>query len=182
MAELQFRMFKDDSLKVVDHVHAFDSDCDDAPTASAISWSLPDQSMEMMLMQLMIQTYSLSWGVSHIKDAYEEEVIPFVKNLTESFTLFEKGLYKEVNEMKAIFKQIEIEIFENAKLKAQLQAKFSEPQLNQNGTSVNTKFEKPPTSGHTTQFIPKVVEKIDLSKIVTLHMHTVTPPKSDCSE
>ncbi|GJT10263.1 hypothetical protein Tco_0857305 [Tanacetum coccineum] len=32
-----------------------------------------------------------SWGVSHIKDAYEEEVIPFVNNLRESFKLFEKG-------------------------------------------------------------------------------------------
>ncbi|GKC30046.1 hypothetical protein Tco_1037340 [Tanacetum coccineum] len=51
-----------------------------------------------------------SWGVSHIKDAYEEEVILFVKNLKESFTLFEKGLYKEVNEMKSIFKQMENEV------------------------------------------------------------------------
>ncbi|GJY38205.1 hypothetical protein Tco_0424569 [Tanacetum coccineum] len=51
-----------------------------------------------------------SWRVSHIKDAYEEDVIPFVKNLIESFTLFEKGLYKEVNEMKAIFQQMENEV------------------------------------------------------------------------
>nr|GEX59261.1 JmjC domain-containing protein [Tanacetum cinerariifolium] len=33
-------------------------------------------------------------GMNHIKDAYEEEVIPLVKNLRESFELFEMGLYK----------------------------------------------------------------------------------------
>ncbi|GKA43803.1 hypothetical protein Tco_0736527 [Tanacetum coccineum] len=51
-----------------------------------------------------------NWGMNHIKDAYEEEVIPFVTNLRESFKLFEMGLYKEVNEMTAIFKQMENEV------------------------------------------------------------------------
>ncbi|GJX50902.1 retrovirus-related pol polyprotein from transposon TNT 1-94 [Tanacetum coccineum] len=73
------------------------------------------------------------------------------------------------------------QIFENAMLRAQLQANISEPKMNQNGTSVNTKFEKPSTSGNKlyvvapfpkTQFIPKVVEKNNLSKIVTSHLNT----------
>ncbi|GKD54033.1 hypothetical protein Tco_1287420 [Tanacetum coccineum] len=53
--------------------------------------------------------------------------------------------------------------------------------MNKKGTSVNTKFVKPPTSGNKlyfvipfpkTQFIPKVVEKNDLSKTITSHLHT----------
>ncbi|GKE69210.1 hypothetical protein Tco_1527282 [Tanacetum coccineum] len=39
-----------------------------------------------------------NWGMKHIKDAYEAEVIPFVKNLRESFKIFEMGLYKEKKE------------------------------------------------------------------------------------
>ncbi|GJW70058.1 retrovirus-related pol polyprotein from transposon TNT 1-94 [Tanacetum coccineum] len=173
---------------------------------------------------VILGIYEGSWGVSDIKDAYIEEVVPFVTNLKESFKLFEMGLYKEYNEMKVIFKQMEHEVnrcsvekkyFEIEKkkllinndrlledniscdvmfqkieddnvslafqLRAQLQAKVSEPHVNYNGTSVNTKFAKPPTLGNKlyyvtlfpkTQFIPKVVEKNDLSKIVTSHLHT----------
>ncbi|GJZ94995.1 UBN2 domain-containing protein [Tanacetum coccineum] len=53
--------------------------------------------------------------------------------------------------------------------------------MDQNGTSLNTKFAKPSTSGSKlysvtpfpkTQFIPKFVEKIDLSKTVTSHLQT----------
>ncbi|GKC11321.1 hypothetical protein Tco_1008103 [Tanacetum coccineum] len=53
--------------------------------------------------------------------------------------------------------------------------------MNQNGTSVNTKFAKPPTSGtklHSvtpfpkSQFIPKFVGENDLTKTVTSHLHT----------
>ncbi|GJX61755.1 hypothetical protein Tco_0294655 [Tanacetum coccineum] len=51
-----------------------------------------------------------NWGVMHIKGAFKEDVIPFFKNLRESFKLFELGLYKEVNEMKGIFKQMEDEV------------------------------------------------------------------------
>ncbi|GJZ04481.1 hypothetical protein Tco_0537756 [Tanacetum coccineum] len=74
-----------------------------------------------------------------------------------------------------------VEISQNAKLRAQLQEKFSEPQVNQKGISMNTKFLKPSTSGNKlylvtpfskTQFIPKIVEKNDLSKIVTSHLNT----------
>ncbi|GKB84238.1 hypothetical protein Tco_0956510 [Tanacetum coccineum] len=72
-------------------------------------------------------------------------------------------------------------ISENNKLRAQLKAKFFESQLNQNGTSVNTKLFKPPTSGTKlysvtlfpkSKVIPKVVEKHDLSKSITSHLTT----------
>ncbi|GJZ73381.1 retrovirus-related pol polyprotein from transposon TNT 1-94 [Tanacetum coccineum] len=62
-----------------------------------------------------------------------------------------------------------------------LRAKFFEPRVSQNGTSVNTKFAKPSTSGNKlysvtplpkTHFIPKVMKKNDLSKTVTLHFYT----------
>ncbi|GJV73714.1 retrovirus-related pol polyprotein from transposon TNT 1-94 [Tanacetum coccineum] len=77
--------------------------------------------------------------------------------------------------------KLDNQIFKNAMLRAQLQANISEPKMNQNGTSVNTKFEKLSTSGNKlydvapfpkTQFIPKVVEKNNLSKIVTSHLNT----------
>ncbi|GKC34341.1 hypothetical protein Tco_1046725 [Tanacetum coccineum] len=73
------------------------------------------------------------------------------------------------------------QISENNKLRAQLKAKFSESQLNQNGTNVNTKLFEPPTSGTKlysltplpkSKLIPKVVEKNDLSKPVTSHLTT----------
>ncbi|GKD27211.1 retrovirus-related pol polyprotein from transposon TNT 1-94 [Tanacetum coccineum] len=48
-----------------------------------------------------------NWGVMHIKGAFKEDVKPFFKNLRESFKKFEMGLYQEVNEMEAIFKQME---------------------------------------------------------------------------
>ncbi|GJR19395.1 integrase, catalytic region, zinc finger, CCHC-type containing protein [Tanacetum coccineum] len=73
------------------------------------------------------------------------------------------------------------EISENNKLRAQLKGKFSESQMNHNGTSVNTKLSKPPTSGTKvysvtplpkSKVIPKVVEKNDLSKSVNSHLTT----------
>ncbi|GJT70841.1 hypothetical protein Tco_1030127 [Tanacetum coccineum] len=60
-------------------------------------------------------------------------------------------------------------------------SEFSEPQLNQNGTSVNTKLSKPPTSRNKiyavtplpkSKVTPKVVEKNNLSKSVNSHLTT----------
>ncbi|GKC51571.1 hypothetical protein Tco_1074316 [Tanacetum coccineum] len=74
-----------------------------------------------------------------------------------------------------------LQISENNKIRAKLKEKFFESQLNQNGTSVNTKFAKPPTSVtklyHVSplpksRFIPNVVEKNDLIKTVTSHLTT----------
>ncbi|GJT50589.1 retrovirus-related pol polyprotein from transposon TNT 1-94 [Tanacetum coccineum] len=73
------------------------------------------------------------------------------------------------------------QIYENYKLRAQLKGKFSESQMNHNGTSVNTKLSKPSTSitklYSVTSFpksklIPKVVEKNDLSKSVNSYLTT----------
>ncbi|GKE48448.1 hypothetical protein Tco_1479706 [Tanacetum coccineum] len=73
------------------------------------------------------------------------------------------------------------QISENNKLRAQLKGKFSESQMNHNGTSVNTKLSKPSTSGTKlysvtpllkSKVIPKVVKKNDLSKSTTSHLTT----------
>ncbi|GJS29843.1 hypothetical protein Tco_0490463 [Tanacetum coccineum] len=76
-------------------------------------------------------------------------------------------------------------IYENATLRAQLHTMFSEQQSEVKGTSANTMFAKPSILGKPpstlgtklyyvtpfpkTRFIPKVVEKHDLSKPVTSH-------------
>ncbi|GJV76698.1 hypothetical protein Tco_1508282 [Tanacetum coccineum] len=73
------------------------------------------------------------------------------------------------------------QIFENNKLRPHFKGKFSEPQMNHNGTSVNTKLSKPSTSGTKlysvtllpkSNVIPKVVKKNDLIKSVTSHLTT----------
>ncbi|GKA17368.1 hypothetical protein Tco_0697205 [Tanacetum coccineum] len=51
-----------------------------------------------------------SWEQSDIKGAFTKDVIPFFKNLKETFKLFEKGLNDEVKEMKDIFKQMKDEV------------------------------------------------------------------------
>nr|GEW40234.1 Gag-Pol polyprotein [Tanacetum cinerariifolium] len=51
-----------------------------------------------------------SWEQSDIKGAFKADVIPFSKNLKETFKLFENGFIREVKEMKDIFKQIEDEV------------------------------------------------------------------------
>ncbi|GJU20890.1 hypothetical protein Tco_1154232 [Tanacetum coccineum] len=89
-----------------------------------------------------------SWRVSHIKDAYEEEVLPFVKNLRESFTLFEKEInnkYFEIDDLKAQLQEKSIVVNELKKLLAKLKGKSQ---------------------------VTPCVEKIDLSKTVTSHLHT----------
>ncbi|GJX31635.1 hypothetical protein Tco_0241490 [Tanacetum coccineum] len=51
-----------------------------------------------------------SWEQSDIKGAFKKDVIPFSKNLKETFKLFEKGFITEVKEMKDIFEQMEDEV------------------------------------------------------------------------
>ncbi|GKC24686.1 putative reverse transcriptase domain-containing protein [Tanacetum coccineum] len=51
-----------------------------------------------------------NWETTDIKGAFTKDVIPFFKNLRETFKLFEKGLNDEVKEMKDIFKQLEDEV------------------------------------------------------------------------
>ncbi|GJT61705.1 hypothetical protein Tco_1005238 [Tanacetum coccineum] len=50
------------------------------------------------------------WGFEHIRKAFKKVVIPFVTSLRESFTTFDQGLFKEINEIKAVFNQTETEV------------------------------------------------------------------------
>ncbi|GKD00654.1 retrovirus-related pol polyprotein from transposon TNT 1-94 [Tanacetum coccineum] len=50
-----------------------------------------------------------TWGFEHIQKAFEKDVIPFVNTLRKSFATFDQGLFKEINEMKSIFNQMETE-------------------------------------------------------------------------
>ncbi|GJR78148.1 hypothetical protein Tco_0148933 [Tanacetum coccineum] len=52
----------------------------------------------------------VSWEQSDIKGTFKADVIPFSKNLKETFKFFKKGFIAEVKEMKDIFEQIEDEI------------------------------------------------------------------------
>nr|GEY54418.1 hypothetical protein [Tanacetum cinerariifolium] len=49
-------------------------------------------------------------GFEHIRGASEKDVIPFVKTLREYFQLFDKGLTKEINNLKEVFNQMETEV------------------------------------------------------------------------
>ncbi|GKB10141.1 hypothetical protein Tco_0844064 [Tanacetum coccineum] len=51
-----------------------------------------------------------TWRFKHIRGAFEKDVIPFVKSLRESFHNFDQGIFKEINEMKAVFNQMETEV------------------------------------------------------------------------
>ncbi|GJY88279.1 integrase, catalytic region, zinc finger, CCHC-type containing protein [Tanacetum coccineum] len=73
----------------------------------------PVQNKDMIFFvvdQMKSQVEQCSWETTDIRGAFKQDVIPFFKNLRETFKLFEKGLYKEVNEMKDIFKQMEYEV------------------------------------------------------------------------
>nr|GFA15278.1 hypothetical protein [Tanacetum cinerariifolium] len=51
-----------------------------------------------------------SWEQSNIKGAFKKDVIPFSKNLKETFIFFEKGFIAEDKEMKEMFKQMKDEV------------------------------------------------------------------------
>ncbi|GKB99469.1 hypothetical protein Tco_0985606, partial [Tanacetum coccineum] len=51
-----------------------------------------------------------SWVFEHIQRAYERDVNPFVKTLKDYFHMFDKGLHKEITDMKEVFNQMEIEV------------------------------------------------------------------------
>ncbi|GJT83736.1 hypothetical protein Tco_1058078 [Tanacetum coccineum] len=46
-------------------------------------------------------------GFKHIREAFEKDIIPFVKSLKDTFTTFDQGLFKEITEMKEAFNQME---------------------------------------------------------------------------
>ncbi|GJX21429.1 hypothetical protein Tco_0224106 [Tanacetum coccineum] len=107
----------------------------------------------------------------------------------EHLKLVYKNLYDSIKQTRAKTKlqtdslqqKLNDQISKNNKLRARLKEKFSESQKNKKGTSVNTKFAKPPTSGTNlysvtplpeSKFAPKVVEKNDSTKTVTSHLTT----------
>ncbi|GKE67979.1 hypothetical protein Tco_1522140, partial [Tanacetum coccineum] len=115
--------------------------------------------------------------------------VSFLAKEKEQIKLEYKKLYDSIKQTRAKTKlqtdslqqKLNDRILENNKLRAQLKGKFSESQMNHNGTSVNTKLSNPPTSGTKlysvtrlpkSKVIPKVVEKYDFSKSVKSHLNT----------
>ncbi|GKE55089.1 hypothetical protein Tco_1490245 [Tanacetum coccineum] len=51
-----------------------------------------------------------AWGFEHTKEVFVTEVIPFMNSLRESFKDFANDLHLELNEIKAVFNQMEAEL------------------------------------------------------------------------
>ncbi|GKB38510.1 hypothetical protein Tco_0883452 [Tanacetum coccineum] len=94
------------------------------------------QKIEDENVSLAFHVSSLVKEREHIKLEYKK-LYDSIKQTREKTKLQTDSLQQKLND----------QIYENNKLIAQLKAKFSESQLNQNGTRVNTKLSKPPTSG-----------------------------------
>ncbi|GJY69549.1 hypothetical protein Tco_0472531 [Tanacetum coccineum] len=138
----------------------------------------PVQNKNTMLIQkkedenvaLAFQISSLVKEQEHLKLVYKNHY-DSIKQTRAKIKLQTDSLQQKLND----------QIFENNKLKEKLKAMFFESQMNQNGTSMNTKFVKSSTLRNKlysvtplpkSQFIPKVVEKNDLSKTATSHLTT----------
>ncbi|GJV73838.1 hypothetical protein Tco_1493833 [Tanacetum coccineum] len=128
------------------------------------------QKIEDENVSLAFQVSSLVKEREHIKLEYKK-LYDSIKQTRAKTKLQTDSLQQKLND----------QISKNNKLRAQLKGKFSESQMNHNGTSVNTKLSKPSTSGTKlysvtlfpkSKVIPKVVEKNDLSKSVTSHLTT----------
>ncbi|GJZ20060.1 hypothetical protein Tco_0556650 [Tanacetum coccineum] len=135
------------SIFKADHVDAFDSNCDEAPTASAIFMARLSFSTE-----------------------YSEHLVSNINSYDELMS--DSNVISYANYMTTI---------ENDVSQSVPPPKQDNAMILSNGTGVNTKFVKPLTSGNKlyfvtsfpkTQFIPKVVEKFDLTKTVTSQLHT----------
>ncbi|GJZ80789.1 hypothetical protein Tco_0645783 [Tanacetum coccineum] len=74
------------------------------------------------------------------QDKYIDEILVLEKD--------KKALETMIQRLDDEIVSLAFQIYKNAKLRAQSQAKFSETQKNKEGTSVNTKFRKPATSGN----------------------------------
>ncbi|GKE54304.1 hypothetical protein Tco_1489460, partial [Tanacetum coccineum] len=75
---------------------------------SPVSKMSPPKSVTKVFPKRLPSTSQIgSWETTDIKGAFKQDVIPFFKNLRETFKLFETGLYKEVSKMKGIFQQME---------------------------------------------------------------------------
>nr|GEW23516.1 hypothetical protein [Tanacetum cinerariifolium] len=102
---------------------AFNSDCDEAPSASAVlmaklsayeSYVLSEKYDPLSVIDseetLDLAEVTRTWGFEHIRKAFKKDVIPFVKSLRESFTTFDQGLFKEINKMEVVLNQMETEV------------------------------------------------------------------------
>ncbi|GJZ21107.1 hypothetical protein Tco_0558146 [Tanacetum coccineum] len=94
------------------------------------------QKIEDENVSLAFHVSSLVKEREHIKLEYKK-LYDSIKQTREKTKLQTDSLQQKLSD----------QISKNNKLIAQLKAKFSESQLNQNGTSVNSKLSKPPTSG-----------------------------------
>ncbi|GKB14029.1 hypothetical protein Tco_0847952 [Tanacetum coccineum] len=131
-------------------------------TLDHLSQKLDDENVS-----LEFQVMSLEKENEHLKAIYEN-LFDSIKQTRAQTKIKTDSLQEKLNDT----------IYENAKLRAQLVGKFSKQDDAMKGTSANTKFEKSSTLGTKlysitpflkTRFIPKVVEKHDLTKPVTSH-------------
>ncbi|GJS16006.1 retrovirus-related pol polyprotein from transposon TNT 1-94 [Tanacetum coccineum] len=129
-------------------------------TLDPLSQKLEDENVS-----LEFQVLNYAKENAHLKTTY--------KNLFDSINVT-RAQTKIIND--SLQDKLNDTIYENAKLRAQLFDKVSEQKDTTKGTSANTKFANPSTSGTKlysvtplpkTQFIPKVVETINLSKPIT---------------
>ncbi|GKD62227.1 hypothetical protein Tco_1299736 [Tanacetum coccineum] len=79
------------------------------PISNTISKQTPVQPKPIQITKVTGQNEWI-WGFEHIRKAFKKVVIPFVTSLRESFTTFDQGLFKEINEIKAVFNQTETEV------------------------------------------------------------------------
>nr|GFC65570.1 hypothetical protein [Tanacetum cinerariifolium] len=65
-----------------------------------------------------------TWGFEHTKACFRDDIIPFVKNLKDLFTSFDKYLIDEVSEVQKTFKQMEMAVEQNCAAKSEFQSKM----------------------------------------------------------
>nr|GFB61989.1 hypothetical protein [Tanacetum cinerariifolium] len=65
-----------------------------------------------------------TWGFEHTKAYFHDDIIPFVKNLKELFTLFDQCLIDEVTKVQNIFKQMELAVEQHCAEKTKFQTKM----------------------------------------------------------
>ncbi|GJW99253.1 hypothetical protein Tco_0181061 [Tanacetum coccineum] len=243
LAQAQEAKINTTSIFKADHVDAFDSDCNEAPTASAIfmarfsatetEYSKPlvsnNDSYDELTSNINVISYA-EYMVTIENDA-AQSVPPIEQNNDYAMILSiieqmqsQVERCNTINDLKAQLQEKSIVVNELKQLLTKLKGKSqvtpcettnldfrfqklddenvslafkvssfvkerehlnykqsSKPHLNQNDTSANTKFAKPPTLGHKlysvtlvpkTQFIPKVVEKNDFLRTITSHLDT----------
>ncbi|GKA76441.1 retrovirus-related pol polyprotein from transposon TNT 1-94 [Tanacetum coccineum] len=127
-----------------------------------------------------------SWEQSDIKSAFKADVIPFFENLKETFRLFEKGFITEVKEMKDNFKQMEEEVNQCYVAKKSFEIEKKQLLINNDRLLEENiasdimctylcSLNEVDICGKCKSLdivIPKVVEKNDFKKSITLHLTT----------